>query len=656
MKYRQPGIGFLIGLVMSVISYCCGGCALGNSQEAHIHVANLTINDQPANLYVDTGTDTTMIMGSAASRLNISVLKEEHGAHSWVDLALDSSKPSSLTWDGHTYEVPLPVAQTPWFFGLVAGDLDGVLGWPALRRDVLFFDADSHVVRPLVELPPGLEGWVKLKIKEASSLQLEMPRTDGAVDILFIDTGAPIGLGLPSAQWKEWRPAHPQAPTGSLTYGGMDSIINTEEVWVDDIKLGPLAFTDLPVCEVDESEAKLFKNFAGTLGMYALERMDLIVDGPNAYAYLRPRPLPGPPYPRIKRPGISNDPKDGQVVNPVWALAPGVRLDFANEWMAAGEKQELQKDYKTAIQYYSRALEMEPGNPEALYKQGRAYFSNRDARNALADLDASIARNPQNADAYYCRGRARQVLHDLPGALADFDLAVKMQPPSAYYVRDRGSVYGELGKFNEAIADFTTALGLDPHQDWTFFLRATARQKLGDVKGAIADCDQAIALNPHSAEAYFKRAVLRQIDGKFAEAVGDYDQAAQLKLNGLEQDYLLLYRELARRRANGGTANYAQTKLALNSEWTNSLGQFIQDSMDENTLLANAEKEAPETVIKQQCEAYFVIGEMHLIRGDAAGARAFFEKCLGTNQTIFLDYDFAKAELGSLTPASKTAP
>ncbi len=80
--------------------------------------------------------------------------------------------------------------------------------------------------------------------------------------------------------------------------------VNAEDVWADKIKLGQISLLDVPVRPANDFEASGVENYAGTLGLYALGRMDLVVDGKNGFAYL---PVPGRRRARLTRP--SRDPE-----------------------------------------------------------------------------------------------------------------------------------------------------------------------------------------------------------------------------------------------------------------------------------------------------------------------------------------------------------
>jgi hypothetical protein len=168
---------------------------------------------------------------------------------------------------------------------------DGAIGWPDVRDDILAFDPIRHTIVVVDTVPKESDGWLKFKIHSADSLRIEIPLTSGRVGDFSVDTGAPGGLTLPPTEWKAWRIAHPNAPSKS-GYGALPGIgsLNMERCWADEVSVGPLKLTDVSVAL--EPAPQVIGD--GLIGLYAMARMDIILDGKNGYAYLRPKPAPTP--------------------------------------------------------------------------------------------------------------------------------------------------------------------------------------------------------------------------------------------------------------------------------------------------------------------------------------------------------------------------
>jgi tetratricopeptide (TPR) repeat protein len=64
--------------------------------------------------------------------------------------------------------------------------------------------------------------------------------------------------------------------------------------------------------------------------------------------------------------------------------------------MKKGDAYSLLKDYKKAIQYYDRSIEIDFSNPSVFFNRGLAYFSISDYKNAIINFDKAIKIDPSN--------------------------------------------------------------------------------------------------------------------------------------------------------------------------------------------------------------------------------------------------------------------
>src|SRR5579859_880628 len=77
----------------------------------------------------------------------------------------------------------------------------------------------------------------------------------------------------------------------------MDGFYTYEEAWADEISVGPLVLTGVPIESCGNGNIKrLGDSYEGTLGMAALTRLDMIVDGPSTRVYVRAKKTTPPQY------------------------------------------------------------------------------------------------------------------------------------------------------------------------------------------------------------------------------------------------------------------------------------------------------------------------------------------------------------------------
>jgi len=165
---------------------------------------------------------------------------------------------------------------------------------------------------------------------------------------------------------------------------------------------------------------------------------------------------------------------------------------------------------KDKIEYFSKALELDPNLAEAYGKRGAHYLFQGKLDQAIQDFTRVIELKPRSAAAYQMRGVAYLKKGRPEGLLAELNrLALK---------------YTDLGVPESAAAllsatrDFSRAIELDPQLVSSYSYRAEVYRLRGRTSEAMRDCSTAIQLRGDSlstAKAYGTRAkIYRQMGHK----------------------------------------------------------------------------------------------------------------------------------------------
>ncbi|KAL1844674.1 hypothetical protein VTK73DRAFT_2050 [Phialemonium thermophilum] len=86
-----------------------------------------------------------------------------------------------------------------------------------------------------------------------------------------------------------------------------------------------------------------------------------------------------------------------------------------------------QKDYAAAIDLYTQALALHPGNPVFLSNRAAAYSAARDHQSARADAEAAVAIDPRYTKAWSRLGLARFALGDARGAMEAYSKGIEYE-------------------------------------------------------------------------------------------------------------------------------------------------------------------------------------------------------------------------------------
>jgi tetratricopeptide (TPR) repeat protein len=482
---------------------------------AYVVFPNATVNGQPVHLILDTGFGASRLTNEGAIPVGLkpayppaeTELQEMKGG-AWLP------QPAQMKIGTQTFTVQIPV-QSLRFTPDTGFGCDGIIDWPEIRdNDILFFDSANRTVRSLEKLPEETANWLKLKIHPYGDLALDIPLADGKTGTMIVDTGGTAVALLP-AQFKEWRDAHPHALTDVKKYYEPGAgRVTSEQPWADEIQLGPITLTDVPLRLANDYELTLVEHFCGMIGLYVLERMDLIVDNKNGYAYLRTKPPPGPPFGGYQRPSDDHYPIPKGTWD--WTMAENVKVSIIDIVSEAGELKIIVHDYAGAVADYTRAL--------------------------------NISHNEDDRVWYYrMRGEAKQLLGDLTAALADYDQAIALSEPNSHTAQlYRQVVLRQLGRptgdFAKTVAGWDDGWGKTRGQflagqlSETDFLAAAK----GDGKNT----------SGQQCQAFYYIGMMRLANGDIAGARGFLQKSAAIEIADIAQtgfdEHELAQAELAR--------------------------------------------------------------------------------------------------------------
>ena len=205
-----------------------------------------------------------------------------------------------------------------------------------------------------------------------------------------------------------------------------------------------------------------------------------------------------------------------------------INYKTSEQWLQSGNKYFRQEEYAAAVQYYDRAINLNPGFAEAYNNRGIAKAKLGQYEAAITDYDKAINLNPRFAEAYLNRGSTKGNLEQHEAAVTDFDMGINLNQEDAIAYHNRGVTKAKLGQYEAAITDYDIAINLNQEDATAYYNRGSAKDKLGQYGVAITDYDKAINLNPRFAEAYNNRGSVKDKLGQYEVAITDYDKTISL--------------------------------------------------------------------------------------------------------------------------------
>ena len=170
----------------------------------------------------------------------------------------------------------------------------------------------------------------------------------------------------------------------------------------------------------------------------------------------------------------------------------------AQEWFEfAYRKHQEEHDFVAAIEYYSKAIELDPKYSMAYNNRGWARHDSGDLEGAMADAQKAIALDPINHYAYVNRGRAHRANGNLDSAIADYNEAIRLKPDYADAYHNRGTVHEANGDLSSAMENYNQAIHLKPDHANAYFGRGVFYWKRGEWMKCIDEWEKVLQLDPN---------------------------------------------------------------------------------------------------------------------------------------------------------------
>lgn len=99
----------------------------------------------------------------------------------------------------------------------------------------------------------------------------------------------------------------------------------------------------------------------------------------------------------------------------------------AEQFKSKGNAAMAQKDYKSAIELYSKAVDISPSNPIYLSNRAAAYSASHKHAEAQADAEMAVAADPKYTKAWSRLGLARFALGDAKGSMEAYGKGIEYE-------------------------------------------------------------------------------------------------------------------------------------------------------------------------------------------------------------------------------------
>ncbi len=146
-----------------------------------------------------------------------------------------------------------------------------------------------------------------------------------------------------------------------------------------------------------------------------------------------------------------------------------------------------QKDTLTALNSFTKAIELDNKFTEAYLNRGKIYLDLKQYNDAYKDLYKASQLDTINGTVYFNLARAEHGLERYAEAIEHFRLAIENNYVNSDILYRRGNTYFKLEKYKEAVDDYTRVIMWDPLNVLAYNNRSFAFEKLGDKHHADQD-------------------------------------------------------------------------------------------------------------------------------------------------------------------------
>ena len=169
---------------------------------------------------------------------------------------------------------------------------------------------------------------------------------------------------------------------------------------------------------------------------------------------------------------------------------------------------------------------------EDKFEKGLALIKARQYDKAIEAFSEAIDMIPGDAEAYNYRGIARAYQKDYDGAIEDYSAALKIRPGYAEALNNRGFTWVKKGILDKALADFSRAIELEPNfldayisKAWILATSTDKRYRSG--KQAVALAKKAVDI-AETVDSLDTMSAAYAANGQFDEAIASQKKVIEL--------------------------------------------------------------------------------------------------------------------------------
>ena len=202
--------------------------------------------------------------------------------------------------------------------------------------------------------------------------------------------------------------------------------------------------------------------------------------------------------------------------------------NLASAWNGIGSAYGELGNHEKAVEYCSKAIELAPRNDFYWNYLGNSYLSLGDCEKGMESCRKAVELNPKNVHAWNNIGYAYTSMENYKEALDVLQKAVAIDPKFATVWHNLGYAYSDLKNYPKAIEYFSKAVALDPKSEVSWNLLGICYGDMGDYDKEIECYRKAVEIAPKYADPWNNMGISYRRLGNYPKAVECYRKAVEL--------------------------------------------------------------------------------------------------------------------------------
>ncbi|MBW2262308.1 MAG: tetratricopeptide repeat protein [Deltaproteobacteria bacterium] len=187
-----------------------------------------------------------------------------------------------------------------------------------------------------------------------------------------------------------------------------------------------------------------------------------------------------------------------------------------------------------ALEFFDRALEINPDDAETLCNKGVALDSQERGGEALECYKKALEINPHLTEAWTNRGILMDRMERFDDALRCYERAVHENPRYIDAWMNKGATLGSLSRTEDALECFEEALRISSEYAEGWLMKGAALLELGRNAEALTCFERSLTINPDMPESWNGKGTSLAGLGRLDKALRSFERALELSAGNIE--------------------------------------------------------------------------------------------------------------------------